>query len=188
MDDLLQAADHRPDHLRRHRLAAGDFFEQAAAELLEGVECPLDHRDALGAGRVDLDEAHLRGAGLGGDQLQERLQGLLGALLAGGGALGLLHDLEGRLDQRLGRGQEALLLVLEVPVEGAAGDPGELDQVGDRGRLVALLGDRRDHRREEPLALVAVGLVAGHATARTKHSRPQLSGVPPRRPSHLGGP
>ena len=188
MDDLLQAADHRPDHLRRHLLAAGDFFEEAGAELLEGVEGLLDHRDALGPGRVDLDEAHLRRPGLGGDQLQERLQGLLGPLLAGGGALGLFHDFQGRLDQRLGGGQEALLLVLEVPVEGAAGDAGELDQVGDRGRLVALLGDRRDGRGEEPLALVSVGLVARHATARTQHSRPQLSGVPPRRPSHLGGP
>ena len=59
----------------------------------------------------------------------------------------------------VGRGQEALLLVLEVPVEGAPGDAGELDQVGHRGRLVALLGDRRDHRREEPLALVSIRLV-----------------------------
>ena len=82
MDDLLQAADHRPDHLRRHLLAAGDFLEEVGAELLEGVERLLDHGDPLGAGGVDLDEAHLRGAGLGGDQLQEGFQRLLGPLLA----------------------------------------------------------------------------------------------------------
>ena len=61
VDHLLEAADHRPDHLRRHVLAAGDLLEEVGAEPLEGVERPLDHRDALGAGGVDLDEAHLRG-------------------------------------------------------------------------------------------------------------------------------
>ena len=100
-----------------------------------------------------------------------------------GGALSSAAEfLQGRLDHRFDRGQEAGLLVLEVLVEGAAGDARELDQVGDRGRLVALLGDRRDHRREEPLALVALGLLAGRAPARPQLSLPQWK---PRRPTEF---
>ena len=101
-------------------------------------------------------------------------------------ALVAARSLQRRLDQRLDRGQEAGLLVVEVAVEGAARDAGELDQVGDRGRLVALLGDRRDHRREEPLALVALGLLAGRAPARPQLPLPQLSRIPPRSSHHRG--
>ena len=144
---------------------------------------------ASGPGRVDLDEAHLRGGRLGGDQLEEGLERLLASAPRRRRACSAcsITSTVG-CDQRLGRGQEALLLVGEVAVEGAAGDPGELDQVGDRGRLVALLGDRRDHRGEEPFALVALRLVARHAATRAHHPLPQLSRVPPRRPHHRGGP
>ena len=42
VDDLLQAADHRPHHLPRHALAAGDLLELGGAELLERVQGPVD--------------------------------------------------------------------------------------------------------------------------------------------------
>ena len=121
VDHLLEAADHRPHHLRRHPLAAGDLVQLADAEALEGVERPLDRRFALRPGGVDLDEAHLRGRRLGGDQAQEGFHRLPHPLLAGRRVLGLLDHRDRRLDQRLDRGQEALLLVLEVAVEGARG-------------------------------------------------------------------
>ena len=57
---------------------------------------------------------------------------------------------------------QALLLVLEMRVEGAARDAGELEQVLDPGRLVALLGDDGHQRGEEALALVAGHLLGGN--------------------------
>ena len=88
MDHLLEAADHRPDHLLRHLLAAGDFLEQFGDEALEGVERLLDDGDPVGPGRIDLDEAHLRGAGLACDQAEEGLQRLPRPVVAAGPALG----------------------------------------------------------------------------------------------------
>ena len=51
-------------------------------------------------------------------------------------------------------GEEAVLLALEVLVEGAAGDLRRLGDLADRGRVVAVLGDRLDDAVEQPLALV----------------------------------
>jgi hypothetical protein len=51
-------------------------------------------------------------------------------------------------------GEEAGFLVVKVLVEGAAGDRGGLGDVGDRGRVVAALGDGVDQRRDDPLALI----------------------------------
>jgi hypothetical protein len=62
------------------------------------------------------------------------------------------------LDHLVG-GEEAVLLVLEVLVEGAAGDPGRGGDRGDRGRVPAVLamvasraadGDPRRLRELEP--------------------------------------
>ena len=117
-------------------------------------------------------------AGWAAISVRNASHGLAQPRLAGRRVLGLLDHRDRRLDQRLDGGQEALLLVLEVLVEGAARDAGELDQVGDLGRLVALLGDCRDHRPEEPLALAAVGLLARLAAAGAHHSRPQLVASP----------
>ena len=52
-----------------------------------------------------------------------------------------------------GRGQEALLLVGEVGVEGGPGQPGPPHDVGDGDGRVAGLGHRGDHRVQQPLPL-----------------------------------
>ncbi len=51
--------------------------------------------------------------------------------------------------------EEALRLVLEHLVEALAGDSGDLDHVGDRGRLVALRRRHPHHRLQQPLPLRA---------------------------------
>ena len=64
-------------------------------------------------------------------------------------------------------GQEALLLVGELLVEGLARHPGPLDDVGHHHPRVSLLGHRLDHRLEHarPLGLADHGAGRGVATA-----------------------
>ena len=68
-------------------------------------------------------------------------------------------------DHHLEGGEEALLLALEVLVEDAAGDLRLLGDVGDRHRLVAVLGDRGGEAGDQPLALVVGDLLAAEAVA-----------------------
>jgi len=60
---------------------------------------------------------------------------------------------EHEADSGVVRGEEALLLVAEVFVEGLAGDAGAGDDVGDRGGDVALARHGVGHRTEHPPAL-----------------------------------
>jgi hypothetical protein len=62
-------------------------------------------------------------------------------------------------------GEKAGLLVGEVLVEGAARDRGRLGDVGDRGRVVAALGDGVDQCGDDPLALVLDDELARQAVA-----------------------
>ena len=62
------------------------------------------------------------------------------------------------VDDRVEGGEEAVLLALEVLVEGRLRDAGEPDQLAHRGLGVAVSRDRRDHRPFEPPALVAFGV------------------------------
>jgi len=75
------------------------------------------------------------------------------------------HALAGACDDDVVGREEARFLVDEQLVEGPARDAGEGDHVGDRGRLVAALGDRLDHRTVEARPLVAGDLLTVH-TAR----------------------
>jgi hypothetical protein len=68
---------------------------------------------------------------------------------AGRGHRALDHELAALA----GRGQEALLLVREVGVEGLPGYPGPLDDVGNGGGRIAALGHGGDHRPQQPLPL-----------------------------------
>jgi hypothetical protein len=72
------------------------------------------------------------------------------------------------LHARVVGGQEARLLVREVLVEGLARHAGAVDDVGDRGVAVALLGDGDGDRLEHALALRAPDDLArrGVASAR----------------------
>ena len=112
LDHLLKAAEHRPHHLRRRALAALDLVELADPEALEDVERPLDLRLALAPGGVDLDEAHLRGGRLAGDEAEERFHRLAHPRLAGRRVLGAFDQRDRRLDQGVDGSEQALLLVL----------------------------------------------------------------------------
>ena len=92
---------------------------------------------------------------------------------------------DGRSDEGVQGGEQALFLVAEVSVEGASRDPRQLEQVLDPGSLVALLGDDGDQGREEPLALVARDLLRRQPPPRLQLALAQRASVPPRRPDHL---
>ena len=73
----------------------------------------------------------------------------LGGQRAGGG-----HDPgDHELAAFGGRGQEAVLLIREVGVEGDPGYPGPPHDVGDRDRQIAGFRYRRDHRPQQPFPL-----------------------------------
>ena len=120
----------------------------------------------LAAGGDRLDHAEAGQLGLGGEEAQHRRQRrphLLRPLAEGlGGGPHRGADVVG--DHLVG-GEETGFLVGEVLVEGAAGDRGGLGDVGDRGRVVAALGDRVDQRRDDPLALVLLDELARQAVA-----------------------
>ena len=154
VDHLLDAADDRPHQLPWHPLAPRHLGQHLHRQLGRLVHRAVDQVRSLGAGGVDLDDAHLRRGGLRDDQADQLPEHLPRPFHPGRSGLVAAEFLQRRPDQLFDRRQEAGLLVVEVLVEGAARDAGELDQVGDGRRLVALLVDRRDHRREEPFALV----------------------------------
>ena len=107
-----------------------------------------------GADRLDQAEAgQLRLAGEEAQHRRQRGAHLLRPLLEGAG--GDDHCVANVLGHHLVGGEEALFLAGEVLVEGAAGDRGRSGDVGDRGVVVALLGDGVDEGGDDPLALVA---------------------------------
>ena len=86
-----------------------------------------------------------------------------------------LHDAAHRLlDGVVGGGEEAVLLAGEVLVEGVAGDPGPLDDVGDGDRPVALVDGLLGERVDDAGALMANDELA-------------REGVPSWRHPHRGG-
>ena len=123
-----------------------------------------------------------RGGGLGEDQSHESLEHGLQASLPRPVAVAAVdggHRGRGQVGEGVERRQEALELVVEIAVEGAPRDAGDFEDVGDAGALVAVLGDGRDRRPEEALALVA--LDRGRVVSRTGSQLPraQLVGCAP---------
>ena len=84
-------------------------------------------------------------------------------LLAPQVGLGLLEDLE-----------EQLLLRVEVPVEDALADAEARHDLGDRGGVVALLGEARGGERHELVAalLAPLGQAPCHGANGTRLDRP----------------
>ena len=76
--------------------------------------------------------------------------------------------------------EEALLLALEVLVEGRLRDPGQPHQLAQRRPGVAVAGHRLDHRRLEPGLLVA-----GDAVGRQAPHPPAAGGKSGRSPAEL---
>ena len=77
------------------------------------------------------------------------------------------------VDDDVERGQEAVLLGLEVLIEGAPRDPCRLDDFGDRDLAVGAFAGELDQGGDQPLALVVGDLLAGKAVG-PRRQRPQL--------------
>ena len=75
MDHLLDAADQRPHQLDWQAFALGDLLEQLRRQRRRRVHRAVGQLGPLGAGGVDLDDAHLRRGRLGDDQLDQGLEG-----------------------------------------------------------------------------------------------------------------
>ncbi len=104
----------------------------------------------VGAGGRDLDHGSARQRRVEGEEFDDRREPGLDPLQPGLAAVAVGDDLgEDLLDQHLVGGEEAVVLVLEVLVEGGAGGGRLLDHVGDRGLLVPLAADHADHCRED---------------------------------------
>ena len=125
MDDFPQAAEHRPDDLGRHVLPARHPVQSCADELLEGVGRLVYLLDRARPRGVDLDEAHPRRRRLLDDQADDRFEGDSRLLLAQRPTVGFhVGDRpDGRADEGIQSGQQAVFLVAEVLVEGAPRHP-----------------------------------------------------------------
>ncbi len=116
----------------------------------DGIPVPLA---CLGAGRRHLDQRGPRQLGLTREDLHQR-----GEPLANPGKPGLLPFAfgddrgEDPLDHPVVGREKAVVLVLEVLVEGRPGGARLLDHVCDRRRVVALAADDADHRGEDAVA------------------------------------
>ena len=104
----------------------------------------------LGADRGDLDHGGAGQPGVGGEALDDRGEPPLDPLLplqlfvAAGVHLG-----EKPLDQHVVGGEEAVVLAVEVPVEGGERDTGLLRHLLNRSSPVAGAADDLDHRLED---------------------------------------
>ena len=115
-----------------------------------------------GAGGAGVDDQRHRRVGLLGDEAEQLLEAEAEALAPALAVVG------GRLEPlaQAGRGaveggQEAVFLVLEVLVEGRAGDAGAVEHVLDADLAVAELRRGPQHRRQQALALDGADQVGG---------------------------
>src|SRR3984957_19924752 len=113
------------------------------------------HRTAAGRRHVDVEGA---GEGrLGGQEAEEGGDAGAQHLLRAGVARQFPgrghHPVDQQLATHPGGGEEAVLFVGEVLVEGTLGHPGAAHDVGHRGVVEAVLGHRGDGRPQQPLAL-----------------------------------
>ena len=103
-----------------------------------------------------LDQPHPRCRRPRGDEAQEGGHARFDPLRPGpaGRTAGLFHVAPGFLDREVEGGEKEVLFAVEVVVEGLARDPGTPHNVGDLGRLVALLGAQFGHRIHHATSLV----------------------------------
>jgi len=183
VDQHLHGADDRARHhlgQARPLGAAGEAFPQQPLEVARAAlgPCPT-----LLADFIDVDDSHPRRGRLGDDQIEHRGEGgadlALPTLLA---AVGVLHPAQPILIQLVDRRQEAVLLRVEEAVEVRAGGAGDFRQVLHPHLRIAALANRRDHRCEQPLALVALSrFPSARLGAGVKSLPAQLRAVSPRR-------
>src|SRR3954470_6478029 len=168
--------ENRADQAALGRLRKGSGRGRKLAALAQvGVEAldlllvaPPDRRPGdEGLGQEQPGERWLGGEELepGGERgAHPQRPVLLGAV---GGGEALAEQLGGGLEG----GEVAGFDGVEVLVEGAGGDAGAFGDVGDRGAVVAELGDGADQRGEEALALVALDELGWQPVAAVRQPR-----------------
>ena len=144
------------------------FFGRALAargevrdEGLHGGVVALDHDRA---GDQRLDHRQPRQVRFGGEEAEHRADP--GASRVGPVVLGLegiVDPLAQLLGDRVESRDEALVLAVEVLVEGAPRDRRVAGDVGDRGAAVAFFGDRLGEAGDQSLTLVVDDEVAGQS-------------------------
>jgi hypothetical protein len=154
--------------------ARGPDAEGARHDALEGAGGEQHPFARAPADPQALDEHEPRALDVLGRVFDERLARAVQAVgPAAVGHPGVDHALLGaRHGDVVGR-QEALFLVGELFVEGAARDAGERDHVCDGGGRVSPLVHRLDHRAVQTRALVARHRLAAHSVRPVRQSSVQ---------------
>ena len=158
----VQAAGDPPDDRHRQRARSGRFGEAAREHLLAGAGRPAQAQHAGRTGRLRLEHHEHGRVAIVARCLCEPLEGRSRPILQGavGGEVGPPDLLDVAADDQVEGGEEALFLVGELLVEGAARDAGQADHLLDAGALIAAAGDGLDHRSVDAGTLMEDDLVA----------------------------
>ncbi len=171
--DLVDAPDDRLGDQRRGADADADGFGAGVEQFGERAQdrvAPLDRRLA---GREDLDDQHVGVLRLGRRELEERFETRdhSGRERVARRVCGA-HAIEQLGADLVVRGEERVLLALEVVVEGPSRYAGGADDRLDAHRRVPDQADDIRHRVEDPHSLVLGDVATGQAVA----SRRELVG------------
>ncbi len=148
------------------------MVETLLDQQLEPLRGPLAMGDAGGAERQRLDRDQRGGRGLVHRQSHEGVEARDQALAEVVGlAVGLADPGADLVDDLVEGGEEALLLVFEMVVEGALGDAGQGDQFTQGRARVAIPRDRLDHRSLQPRLLVPGHLRRRHPAGAARQFR-----------------
>src|SRR5262249_12729583 len=110
---------------------------------------------------------------------------LVNASLSRRRVLRALDRADRRLHKRLNCGQQTLLLIFEMVVEGRPRNPGDFAEIADLGRLVTILRRKGNHGAHQSLALAAEGVLRSVSPPWPHLLGTKIGGIPPRRADHV---
>jgi hypothetical protein len=186
VDDAVDAGDHGVDHAARHRRRPGPARRLGEEHRIGVQQLPPAGPRAWPRG----EHLHHRQRGegrLGRQDPQQRVETAVHPLRpAGRPGVRRGDRFLQQGDPALEGGQEARLLVGEVLVEGAGGDPGGGAHLAEGGVGVAALGHRAGHRVDEAVALGPADEFPGEIVASAGQQPVRLGGRPRARNALVG--